>query len=176
MSITRRVVEDVETLRAISHPLRLRLLGLLRSEGPATASELARVVGESSGSTSYHLRRLEHYGFIVDAAEQRSGRERRWRSVHDMTTFPDHLAELPGGREALDQVNERQLQVLADGVAAWRDAGSSEGFGHDDYIVDLDPEDLQELTAEISTVIDRYRSRTGSRAVTLHVLALPRTP
>jgi hypothetical protein len=35
-------------------------------------------VGESSGSTSYHLRQLARYGFIEDASAHR-GRERVWR-------------------------------------------------------------------------------------------------
>src|SRR4051812_14770407 len=57
-------VTDVRALRALAHPLRNRLLGLLRLDGPATASRLARVVGESSGATSYHLRQLAAYGFV----------------------------------------------------------------------------------------------------------------
>ena len=55
-------VTDVRALRALAHPLRSRLLGQLRLNGPATASRLGRVVGESSGSTSYHLRQLAAYG------------------------------------------------------------------------------------------------------------------
>lgn len=132
---------------------------MLRSDGPATATELARILEESSGSTSYHLRQLERYGFVADAAQQPSGRERRWTAVHDMTTLPDSLAELPGAREALDQVHDRQLRVLADGVS--------------DYLLDLDPGDLRELTEEISAVVERYRTRAGSQPVTLHVVALP---
>ena len=56
-------VTDVRALRALAHPLRTRLLGQLRFHGPATASQLGRAVGESSGATSYHLRQLEACGF-----------------------------------------------------------------------------------------------------------------
>ena len=59
-------VTEVEALRAIAHPLRARLLGALRHDGPATATELAARFVESSGSTIYHLRQLERYGFIVE--------------------------------------------------------------------------------------------------------------
>lgn len=175
MPMTRFVVEDVDTLKAISHPLRLRLLGLLRSDGPATASELARTVGESSGSTSYHLRQLARYGFVADELEKRSGRERRWRAVHDMTVLPDSLSALPGGRAALDRVRERQLQLLRDGLEAWHEDPGAPGLGHSDYLLSLDPEDLRELQDEISALIERYRDRDGSRPVTMHVLSLPRT-
>ena len=72
-------VENLAMLRAFLHPLRIELLAALRVDGPATASELARRLGESSGATSYHLRQLARYGYVVDDDEQPSGRERRWR-------------------------------------------------------------------------------------------------
>jgi DNA-binding transcriptional ArsR family regulator len=56
--------------------LRVRLLDLLRFEGPSTATLLAQRVGESSGATSYHLRQLARHGFIEE--EQRDGRRERW--------------------------------------------------------------------------------------------------
>lgn len=71
-------------LRALAHPLRLQLLQALHAEGPATASRLARRLGESSGATSYHLRALYRAG-MVEEAEQRNGRERWWQRS------PEHL-------------------------------------------------------------------------------------
>jgi DNA-binding transcriptional ArsR family regulator len=174
MAMTRKTVEDLETLKAISHPLRLALLGLLRSDGPATASELGRVLGESSGSTSYHLRQLERFGFVGDAAEQPSGRERRWRALHDATSFPSALADLDGGREYVDVVRRRQEQHLRDGFEAWTDQRS--GIGHSDYDLRLDPGDLRQMLDDIHAVIEGYAHRAGSEHVALHVIALPQTP
>ncbi len=173
MAITSKVVEDLDTLKAVSHPLRMALLGRLRSGGPATASELGRALGESSGLTSYHLRQLERYGFIGDADEQHSGRERRWKSLFDMTSFPVALAELDGGREYIDAVRRRQEEHLKEGLNAWTEPRP--GIGHSDYPVTLDPEDLQAMAAEIEEVISRYSDRKGSERVTLHVLMLPWT-
>src|SRR5215467_3907548 len=65
-------------LRALAHPLRLQLLQVLQAEGPATASQLGRRLGESSGATSYHLRALHRAG-MVEEAEKRNGRERWWQ-------------------------------------------------------------------------------------------------
>ena len=65
-------------VRALAHPLRLRMLESL-AEGPATASMLARDLGESSGATSYHLRALAGAGIIVEDLERRKGRERWWK-------------------------------------------------------------------------------------------------
>lgn len=47
-------------------------------DGPATASMLARDLGESSGATSYHLRALEAAELVVEDLDRRKGRERWW--------------------------------------------------------------------------------------------------
>lgn len=173
MALTSKVVEDLDTLKAVSHPLRMALLGRLRTNGPATASELGRALGESSGSASYHLRQLERYGFIGDADDQPSGRERRWKSLYDMTTFPLALAKLDGGREYIDAVRRRQEEHLWEGLSAWTEPRA--GIMHSDYPMSLDPDDLQDMAAEIEEVISRYADRKGSERVTVHVLMLPWT-
>ena len=70
---------DARAVRALSHPLRLELLDLLRFEGASTATLLARRVGESSGATSYHLRQLARHGFVEEVPGAGRGRERWWR-------------------------------------------------------------------------------------------------
>lgn len=79
-------------MRALAHPLRGRLLGLLRLDGPSTATLLGQRVGESSGATSYHLRQLAVHGFVEDVEGAGRGRERWWRAVHRSTLW--HTAEL----------------------------------------------------------------------------------
>lgn len=64
-------------VRALAHPLRMRMLDSLR-DGPATASMLARDLGESSGATSYHLRALEAAELLIEDLSRRKGRERWW--------------------------------------------------------------------------------------------------
>jgi DNA-binding transcriptional ArsR family regulator len=66
-------------MRAIVHPLRMRILDALKEEGPSTASRLAALLGESSGATSYHLRVLADAGAIEEDAERGTARERWWR-------------------------------------------------------------------------------------------------
>jgi DNA-binding transcriptional ArsR family regulator len=171
MALTIKVVEDLETLKAISHPLRMQLLAELRRTGPATASELGRVLGESSGSTSYHLRQLERFGFVGDDDEQPSGRERRWKALHDMTNFPMALSELDGGREYVDAVRRRQEESLRAGLAAWTEP--RRGIGHSDYLLNLDPDDLEAMVQDIEGVIARYAERKGSESISLHLLTLP---
>ncbi|GLX17117.1 MULTISPECIES: ArsR/SmtB family transcription factor [Streptomyces] len=69
-------------LRALAHPLRLRMLSLLWP-GPMSAAELARELDVSHALASQHLRRLDAAG-LVELAEERTrrgGRERRYRTV-----------------------------------------------------------------------------------------------
>ena len=67
-----------KALRALAHPLRWQLLDLLGSEGTATATRCAEVLGESVASCSYHLGMLAKYGYIEEVPG-RTGREKPWR-------------------------------------------------------------------------------------------------
>src|SRR5690606_19778936 len=53
-----RIKPDAMALRALAHPQRMRMLAMLRIDGPATATALAERMGLNSGATSYHLRQL----------------------------------------------------------------------------------------------------------------------
>jgi DNA-binding transcriptional ArsR family regulator len=77
-------------LRALAHPLRLQLLEVLHNEGPATATRLARQLGESSGATSYHLRALHRAG-MVEEAEKRNERERWWQRTSERLLIPNSV-------------------------------------------------------------------------------------
>ena len=67
-------------LRALAHPLRLRMLSLLTA-GPRSAAELARDLDCTHANASYHLRTLEVAGLVKLDSERsvRGGRERRYR-------------------------------------------------------------------------------------------------
>ena len=71
---------ELSTLSALGNPLRLRMLSILTADS-RTATEMARELGISHASASYHLRQLEQAGLVV--AEEgkivRGGRERRYR-------------------------------------------------------------------------------------------------
>src|SRR3712207_4628895 len=100
---------DPASLKALAHPLRLRLLARLRSDGPATATQLAAVVGESSGATSYHLRQLARHGFVADDPARGSGRERWWQAVHRGNSWdPVQFCDDPSTPEALG-VPQREI-------------------------------------------------------------------
>lgn len=83
-------------MRAVVHPIRMRILDALRNDGPSTATRLAQQLGESSGSTSYHLRVLAEAGVIEEDPERGNGRERWWRRAQPIYMPTD--AEDPDGR------------------------------------------------------------------------------
>jgi len=95
------VTPGLEQLKALTHPVRVRMLGLLRIDGPATATTLATRLGLNTGATSYHLRQLAQHGFIVDDETRGNGRERWWMAAH-ASTHTDTVDLPDGGGEVLD--------------------------------------------------------------------------
>ncbi|CCK29735.1 ArsR-family transcriptional regulatory protein [Streptomyces davaonensis JCM 4913] len=159
-------VLDARSLRGLAHPLRMALLNALRRGGPATASQLAAALGESSGATSYHLRQLAEYGFIEDAPEHGKGRERWWRSAHGSVQFDDSLHHHPDPavRGAADLFIHEVANIHTQEVATYL------GTAHDwpdawhrstdlsDMTLRLTPELAVELISKMHELVDSYRA------------------
>ncbi|GLW99512.1 transcriptional regulator [Microtetraspora sp. NBRC 16547] len=90
------LLDDPARLKALAHPMRRLMLRHLNVHGPATSTTLGELLGAKTGTTSYHLRQLEKYGFIEEIPERSTGRERWWRKAEgprDMRLpTPDQLA------------------------------------------------------------------------------------
>src|ERR1039457_7312615 len=71
------------------------LVGWRRTEGPLPATRAAELLGESSGTCSFHLRQLAKYG-LVEEAGGGTGREKAWRA----TTTSTHWDPAPATPEA----------------------------------------------------------------------------
>ena len=145
---------DAAAARALAHPLRLQLLDLLRFEGPSTATLLGRRVGESSGSTSYHLRQLARYGFIEEAPG-RGGRERWWRFRSRRVMLDGGGA---GGRELLPELLSREAYALDRFLARRKplpewDAGSF----FTTLALRLTAAELAELSMSLEELLGRFR-------------------
>ncbi|MEN3122497.1 helix-turn-helix domain-containing protein [Janibacter sp. LM] len=121
------VVPDITQLKALSHPVRLRLLGMLRTLGPATASQVARRLGLNSGATSYHLRQLAEHGFIEEAPELGTRRDRWWRASALSTSVRDEDVTTDEGRDATDAFHQLAVTHSASRMqaAATRRGGES---------------------------------------------------
>src|SRR3972149_6874150 len=67
----RRVAMDgyqagARLLRAMAHPVRLRILEALRCEGEACVCHLERLLGQRQATISQHLARLRAAGLVAD--------------------------------------------------------------------------------------------------------------
>jgi DNA-binding transcriptional ArsR family regulator len=104
-----RVVSDIGTLKALASPIRWQILGYLGEHEEATATDLARALGESTGTTSYHLRLLARHGLVAEAASA-DKRERPWRKVPQDLRFPPIAEDTPAAeRDARMAVHRLRL-------------------------------------------------------------------
>ncbi|MER7487294.1 helix-turn-helix domain-containing protein [Streptomyces sp. NPDC126497] len=178
---------DARSLRGLAHPLRMQLLNVLRRNGPATASQLAARLGESSGSTSYHLRQLAAHGFVEDAPEHGKGRERWWRAAHEGVRFDEALLEdrTPEVRGAVElllhEVADQHTRELAtwlgtrgDWPEEWRRTSDMS-----DWTLRLTPELADELVHRMHDLVEGYRARSldgdvpDAEQVRIHTHVIP---
>ncbi|MGW4374408.1 helix-turn-helix domain-containing protein [Streptomyces albidoflavus] len=117
---------ELSGLRALAHPLRLRLLSLLTARA-MSASEAARELGESQANVSYHMRHLLAAGLLelVEEASLRGGRAKRYRhnpasgesvsggSLDDYTVLASAVAE---------ELQRRSRERVAGAPGAFTDA------------------------------------------------------
>lgn len=172
-----RRVLDVGALRALGHPLRVKMFDILSQEGPQTASTLAEMLGESSGATSYHLRALARHHLIRELPEKQNGRERWWERWWERPPggiiYDPHVVEgSPAGKAALQiavaEVHRKRHDELMEYFGRrvdlepreWADASSSMTSS-----ISLTAAQTSELIAQIEAVIDaaadKYRGQEG---------------
>jgi DNA-binding MarR family transcriptional regulator len=158
----RRVISDPLALRALAHPLRLKLHALVGREGSITAADAARQLGISQALASHHLRQLAKYGFVEpDAAGD--NRARPWRITATSQQFePADSAEAWESVETLERyLLDRTTSQFADwqqrrGEAElpWR-----EHTGISQNLVYLTPDEMAEFdrawTELITPLVDR---------------------
>jgi len=176
---------DPRALRAMAHPTRIELMGLLRREGPLTATQAANQIGESPASCSFHLRQLAKYGLVEEAGGGR-GRERPWRATAISTEWSD----LSGSEEAQAAgamlsrvVIERYFETAIEWLERqpgeppeWAEAGF---FG--DALVHMTAAELRDVEAQIHELLEPFLKRLedpappveGSRPVSLVAFAFP---
>ena len=127
---------------------------------------LGRRYGETSGSTSYHLRMLARYGFVEDDPGHHNARERWWRAAHEFTEWQPaaFFGAEPGEAEAARLFLRRVLADYGRWQAQWIDQIESwepewQGAAEmSDLSLRLTPPQLRALNDELRETIDRYRA------------------
>jgi len=187
-SVDAPALRDPRALRALAHPARLEILERLNTEGPATATECAEVVGLSPSACSYHLRALARWG-LVEETDGADRRERRWRSRGPFV-FGDHQdtrrADLAAAEHLLAaQVLERASTRALD----WLDASDHESPQWRDAtvianrVLVMTADELTGLLEQVDQLCRPYAAserRTSApadaRRVHLHLSAVPSRP
>jgi len=171
---------DAAGMRALAHPVRVRILFELRT-APATATMLSARVGASPSVTSWHLRHLAEHGLVEDAPELGRGRERYWRTVG--TGFRYAVTD-QASFAAADALQSALDEVTGDVVAHWRrdvaptlPADWVALAGSQDTTVQLTTEELASVNQAVEQLLAPYVRRAekpaGSRSVRIQRHVMP---
>ena len=163
-----RVVSDPLVLRALAHPIRQQLLGLVGREGTITGAEAARQLDISQALASHHLRQLAKYGF-VEPAEAGDYRARPWQVTSTSTYLRPEVAE---GREASDVLQRMAVERAVQEFINWQQRRAE--LGNDwveptdlaNGLLYLTAAELAELRAGLDALIEPLvaRRRVGQHA------------
>ena len=178
---------DMESLKALAHPLRVQIVDMLSTYGSFTASGLAERLGESSGATSYHLRQLEKHGFVREVPGKGTARERWWERVPGAISLNgSDLDDSPASRAASKTVAREWERSRSAALVQFHERGSDElppPWSDSGVLTTINmrltPEQLADLIGRWEEFIDpfvtRYRGQNppGSRPVQLHFNAFP---
>lgn len=180
-----------EALKGLAHPLRVEIYDALSKFGPQTATSLARRLGESTGSTSYHLRQLARHDFIHQVAGHTNGREKWWERTPGAVDVSRSTAQSDPASDAaagfiLREWTRNTTRALEDFI----DALNSDDALPDEWVhasavdtsnVHATPAQLRAINERvhevIGTMVEEIRGRNdpGSRPVQIQFNAFPLT-
>ncbi|MFG3045678.1 ArsR/SmtB family transcription factor [Streptomyces sp. NPDC048241] len=184
-------ITDVGTLKALAHPLRMKLYRALCVADRATASQLAEQVDEAVSLVSYHLRKLAEHGLIEEpAAQGADGRERWWQPAsagvsvrdRDFRDAPEkaaaHLAATRLFHEQRAEMYRHYLDERPLWSAEWNAAAPDS-----ESLLRLTAGELDDLRAELTALAKKYDEKgraavaagdtEGREHVALHIYGFP---
>ncbi|MFY1686639.1 ArsR/SmtB family transcription factor [Plantactinospora sp. WMMB782] len=162
-----RQVTDSRVLAAMSHPLRRRLMDVLKVYGPATVSTLAERTGQAVANVSHHLRVLAAADLVAEAPElARDRRERWWRLVSSglrwsTADFADDPASEAVQQAAVSLNLDRQVGLVRDWHASGEEQRAAWGeapFSTDRWLR-FTPDELVEFETELLALLSRWGDR-----------------
>jgi DNA-binding transcriptional ArsR family regulator len=172
---------DARTIRALAHPLRLRILDVLGEFGPLSATQVSRHVDGSPQSCSFHLRTLARYGYVEDAGGGQ-GRNRPWK-LSKRTTYwspvgadAETAAAIAAAQAAVDTARQEHVRTwrrrAPTAPKVWQQSNFEMSF--DTW---LTPEEMRQVSAGISaairSVVDGRTKQPGQARVLLHASGFP---
>jgi DNA-binding transcriptional ArsR family regulator len=162
-----KTIDDPRYVKAMSHPLRVRILAML-GERKASPRQLAQLLGSSLGTTAYHVRTLERLGLIelVEERPVRGAIEHLYRALRRPSVTDEAWASAPP--IAKQAAVSSTLQVIDEYARVSAAAG---GFDRSDAIlsrrlVRLDAKGFAELakaSRRLLEQVERIEARAGER-------------
>jgi DNA-binding transcriptional ArsR family regulator len=132
---------DERLAKALSHPLRQRILQRLNEGGVKSPNELSRELGDPLGNVSYHVRILRELDCVelVRTEQRRGALEHYYRATAQPWLDDKQWARLPAAfrRKTLGRTLSELLQSAGD-------ASSAGGFDHPGAVVNRVPLVLDE--------------------------------
>ena len=122
MQDTTLILDKPEQLKALGHPLRVRVLEMLGQEGDwqLTNRELAQRLGVDPGHLHFHVRMLLKAGLIELADANGRGREKPYRAVAKVFRIAPELLAAGGASDIqaamIDQVQRAHGLYSGDGT------------------------------------------------------------
>jgi DNA-binding transcriptional ArsR family regulator len=116
------VLDKPEQLKALGHPLRVRVLEMLGQEGEwqLTNRELAQRLGVDPGHLHFHVRMLLKAGLIELADNGKRGREKPYRAVARVFRVAPELLASAGAQDVqaamIDQVQRAHTVYAPQGT------------------------------------------------------------
>jgi predicted ArsR family transcriptional regulator len=156
-------LDNATALRAYAHPVRMKLILALRTRGPLTATQAAGLLGESSGTASFHLRQLAKYG-LVEETGGGTGREKPWRATATSTGW-DQVQNTSEAAAAAGLLSEVLVESYFGQLMRWLEvrAGESEEWQRAAFIGDrllwVTADELAQVGRDLAAVVDKYFER-----------------
>jgi len=150
-------INDPRLIKALAHPLRVRILSILETRDMASPNEMADELGVSLGVMSYHVRRLHALGFLelVKRTPRRGAIEHHYRAKARPHVTDEGWAETPSiVKRAMVGASLQQINGFINTAA------SQGGFDRSDAhlsrtVVALDEEGWKELAGDLAQLMER---------------------
>ncbi|MCP2264926.1 helix-turn-helix domain-containing protein [Promicromonospora thailandica] len=151
-------ITDPETMRALAHPLRQRIMVELNVREHARAADLARTLGEPANAISFHLRVLAKHRFIEEAPElARDKRDRVWRPLVERFLLDGKVGDE-------DQMLDPILRWTREMFLRDRDAPGSRDDFHQGTASGafFTREEAEQMMEEVFAVMEKWWDRTAA--------------
>jgi len=151
------VINTAQQFKAISDPIRSRILGIIQNQ-PATAKQIADILGASPGAIGHHLHVLESAGLAqVVARRLVRGIVANYYTRTARIFKYDLPREVTGNTSINLDIMAKAYEELAEAEANIKeDVNQCAGFPH----VRLSPERVQYFSERLQSLVDDVLSET----------------